>query len=678
MKRKRNKRSSALPGYYQIPLILGLILVLIDILLLLTDLASGLVVALFLVVYFAAFFILYRSTREVMFRDRVTFAARYGEVQNRILKELPQPYALLGGDGRILWMNNAFEQVSHRDNRYHKSITTIFSQINRDAFPTAESPTAKIGIEHEGSSYQVQISRLNFGSGEEDDGKEVLLAVFLTDTTAVKLAVQEVDDQSLAVGFIYLDNYDEALESMEEVQKSLLVALIDRKVNKYVLACDGISAKTEKDKYLIVLRKKALGQMQEEHFGLLDEVKSVNIGNEMPITLSIGVGVNGLNYAQNYELARQAVDLALGRGGDQAVVKTNETTYFYGGKAQQVEKSTRVKARVKAQALKEIISARDTVFIMGHRLGDPDSFGSALGIYRIAISLGKTAYIVINEKTTSIRQLLTLFEHNDAYPDDFVIDSEKALALVTANSALVVVDVNRPSITECPELLKLCKSIVVLDHHRAGKETIEHATLSYVETYASSACELVSEILQYVGDNIHLRPEEADAMYGGILIDTNNFVTRTGVRTFEAAAFLRRCGADMVRVRKLLREDVKEYKAKAQAVSRAEVYRGVYAISICNAEGLRSPTIIGAQAANDMLDIKGVKAGFVLTDYKGKVFISARSLDEVNVQLIMEKLGGGGHQTVAGAQLEEVPIEEARNAVKRTIDEMVEDGELEE
>ncbi|HAB94833.1 MAG TPA: DHH family phosphoesterase, partial [Lachnospiraceae bacterium] len=439
---------------------------------------------------------------------------------------------------------------------------------------------------------------------------------------------------------------------------------------------DGICSKMEKDKYLIVMRKKALHQLEEDHFDLLEDAKRVKIGNEMAITLSIGVGLDGLSYAQNYEFARNAVDLALGRGGDQAVVKNADNVTYYGGKSRQVEKSTRVKARVKAQALKEILNVRDTVFIMGHKLGDPDSFGAALGIYRIAKTLNRKAHIVINERTISLRQVLSLFDKNENYPKDMIIDSAHAIEAVTDNSVLVVVDTNKPSLTECPELLKMCKSIVVLDHHRQGKEVIENATLSYVEPYASSACEMVSEIVQYTGENIKVRPEEADAIYGGIVVDTNNFTNRTGVRTFEAAAFLRRCGADVTRVRKLFREDVTSYRAKADAVSHAQIFMDVYAISECDGEGLQSPTVVGAQAANDLLDIKGVRASFVLTRYQGKIFISARSIDEVNVQLIMEKMGGGGHLNIAGCQLVDVSVEEAIQTLKTTISSMTETGDL--
>ena len=503
-----------------------------------------------------------------------------------------------------------------------------------------------------------------------------LIAVYLYDDTALHIALQEVDDQSLAVGMVYLDNYEEALESVEEVRRSLLIALIDRKVNKYISGFDGICKKLEKDKYLIILRKKMIAQLQENRFDLLEDVKTVNIGNEMAVTISIGVGLDGLTYAQNYEFARNAIDLALGRGGDQAVIKTPESIIYYGGKSQQVEKNTRVKARVKAHALREIITGKDMVLVMGHRMPDADSFGAAVGIYRVARTLERKAYVVLNDVPPSIQPMVDMFRNNQEYDEDMIIGSQQAIDAAGGNCVLVVVDVNKPSITECPDLLRFCKSVVVLDHHRQGTETIENATLSYVEPYASSASEMVSEILQYTYDNIKIRTEEADCLYSGIMVDTNNFMTKTGVRTFEAAAFLRRNGADVTRVRKLFREGALEYKAKADAVSQAEIYKQYFAISICTADELPSPTVIGAQAANELLNIKGIKASFVLTDYQGKVYISARSIDEVNVQIIMERMGGGGHLSTAACQMEGMGVIEAIGALKQTIDTMLENGEI--
>ena len=676
------RRKKKLSVFFKIPLLLGLFLAAITVLVYFIYWPVGVILTVFLVIYFIFTLYMYLNNSEILRREMLEFATSYGQMQGELLKSFDVPYALLDETGKIEWLNDAFAAAVHKDLDYRRSITTIFPSVRRESLPK-DSKDIRIQVEFEGSSFLAQIKKLNMDDLlpsntmlDEKARKGELYSLFLIDDTAARLAIREVDDQSMVVGFVYIDNYEEAVDTLEDVRKSLLVALIDRKVTKYFASIDGICSKMEKDKYLIVMRKKALRQLEEDHFDLLEDAKTVKIGNEMAITLSIGIGLDGLSYAQNYEFARNAIDLALGRGGDQAVVKNPENVTYYGGKSRQVEKSTRVKARVKAQALKEIIGSRDTVFIMGHRLGDPDSFGAALGIYRIAKTLNRKAYIVLNERTISLRQVLSLFEKNENYDKDMIIDSIHAMEYVTDNSALVVVDVNRPSITECPELLKKCKSIVVLDHHRQGKEVIENATLSYVEPYASSACEMVSEILQYTGENIKIRPEEADAIYGGIVVDTNNFTNRTGVRTFEAAAFLRRCGADVTRVRKLLRDDVVSYRAKADAVSHAQIYLDAYAISVCSADDAQSPTVVGAQAANDLLNIKGVKASFVLTRYQNEIFISARSIDEVNVQLIMEKMGGGGHLNVAGCQLENTSIEEAIATLKDTIDKMTEAGDL--
>ena len=475
---------------------------------------------------------------------------------------------------------------------------------------------------------------------------------------------------------VYIDNYDEALDSIEDVKRSLLIALVDRKVNQYFSKMDALVRKIEKDKYFVVFKYKYLQKLMDDRFSVLEDVKTVKVGNEMAVTLSIGVGIKGTSYNENYEQARAAIDLALGRGGDQVVVKNGEDIAYFGGKAKQVERNTRVKARVKAHALHEIIESRENVIIMGHSLTDVDSLGAGIGIFCAARVLGKKAQIVINEPTTSIRPLMECFTPEKGYPEDMFINSEIAIEEVSRNSLVMVVDTNRPSYTECPELLTRTDTIVVFDHHRQGSEVIENPLLSYIEPYASSACEMVAEVLQYFQEGFKLSPAEADCIYAGILIDTNNFMTKTGVRTFEAAAFLRRNGADVTRVRKLFREDAAEYKAKADAVSQAEIYKQFFAISLCTAEDLPSPTIIGAQAANELLNIKGIKASFVLTDYQGKIYVSARSIDEVNVQIIMERMGGGGHMNTAACQMEGVGLVEAIGVLKNTIDDMLESGEI--
>ena len=682
--KKRIRLKGRIKTYIQCCIYLGVVLVCVDVGMFILDIRAGALLGIYVLVYFAVTLSLYFYNKPIIMNELISFATEYGQIQKKLLRELDLPYALLDDGGKVIWTNIAFETIIHQPKGYRKSITSLFPTITKDRLPDDKGlDEAQYELEYEGNEYVIKFRKVSLKEMAEnsdmidaEDYEGYLIAVFLYDETALHIALQEVDDQSLAVGMIYLDNYDEALDSVEEVRRSLLIALIDRKVNKYISGFDGICKKLEKDKYLVIMRKRSVAQLQECRFELLEEVKTVNIGNEMAVTISIGVGLDGLTYAQNYEFARNAIDLALGRGGDQAVLKTPESITYYGGKSQQVEKNTRVKARVKAHALREIITGKDQVLVMGHRMPDADSFGASVGIYRIAQTLGRKAHIVLNEVIPAIQPMVELFQGNPEYESDMIIGNQQAVEMAGNNTVLVVVDVNKPSITECPDLLRFCKSVVVLDHHRQGTETIENATLSYVEPYASSACEMVSEILQYTYDNIKIRAEEADCMYSGIMIDTNNYMIKTGVRTFEAAAFLRRSGADVTRVRKLFREDAQGYKAKADAVSQAEIYKQYFAISICTAEDLPSPTIIGAQAANELLNIRGVKASFVLTDYQGKIYISARSIDEINVQIIMERMGGGGHLSTAACQMEGVSIIEAMGALKRTIDSMLENNEI--
>ena len=682
--KKRMKLKGRIKSYIQFGIYLGMLLCIMDVAMFTIDIRAGIILTGYLVCYFAITLSLYFRNKPLIMNELVSFATEYGQIQKKLLRDLDLPYALLDDSGKVIWTNIAFETIVHQPKGYKKSITSLFPTITKDRLPgTDEVDEAQYELEYEGNEYVVKLKKISLQEMAEHsdmidaEGYEgFLIAVYLYDETALHIALREVDDQSLAVGMVYLDNYDEALDEVEEVRRSLLIALIDRKVNKYISSFDGICKKLEKDKYLVIMRKQVVAQLQASRFDLLEEVKTVNIGNEMAVTISIGVGLDGLTYAQNYEFARNAIDLALGRGGDQAVIKTPDSITYYGGKSQQVEKNTRVKARVKAHALREIITGKDQVLVMGHRMPDADSFGAAVGIYRIALTLGRKAHIVLNDEVPAIQSMLELFKGNQEYESDMIIGNQQAIEAAGSNTVLVVVDVNKPSITECPDLLRYCKSVVVLDHHRQGTETIENATLSYVEPYASSSCEMVSEILQYTYDNIRIRPEEADCMYSGIMIDTNNFMIKAGVRTFEAAAFLRRNGADVTRVRKMFREDAQGYKAKADAVSQAEIYKQCFTISICTAEDLPNPTIIGAQAANELLNIKGIKASFVLTDFQGKIHISARSIDEVNVQVIMERMGGGGHLNAAACQMEGVGIIEAMGALKRTIDSMLENGEI--
>ena len=651
------------------------------------DTTSGVVVTVFILAYFGVVMYLYFRKRPNIMSDLVAFSFAHGSVQSKLIKELAVPYTLVDSNGRVLWSNKAFYDIVKSDRQHmRKHIQHIFTDITLELLqmePEDENQRV-VHIYQNEKNYRVEIRRvdvqnvLSTNLAEDAHEDDILFAIYLYDETQLVEALEEKEKIKLVAGHIYIDNYEEAMESTEEVRRALLVALIDRKITKYMQTAKAIITKLEKDKYLFVCQQQHLEQLQQGKFSLLDEVRSINIGNETPVTLSIAVGIDpdDDNYTTAYEYSHMAMDMALGRGGDQAVIKKGDKIIYYGGKTQSAEKNTRVKARVKAHALKEMLITKDRVIIMGHKKPDIDCLGSALGIYRLACMMDKKAHIVINEVTSSIRPAMNNFIGSNVYPEDMFFNSEQALEAVDGNTVVIVVDVNRPHLTECEELLAHTRNIVVIDHHRQSGEVIEHATLSYIEPYASSACEMVAEILQYSMDKPKLRPAEADAMYAGILVDTDNFVTKTGVRTFEAASFLRKSGADMTRVRKAYRTDIDSYKQLAKGVEDAELFLDNFAISDVPTEGVDSPTVLAAKVANDLLDIDNVRASFVLSKIDNVVYISARSIDDVNVQVIMEQFGGGGHGTVAGAQIENADIEDVKQQIRDLVRKMRDDGEF--
>ena len=659
------------------PLYLTVLLIALNVLVYMIDCKAGLVVTLGTLIYAACAVWILLYHRPQMFNDLIAFASQYEVLEKRVLEDLALPYAVMDMEGRMIWSNKEFSELTGKDQYYRKNVNTIFADVTPDKLPVSEEQDiSEISTQVGDRIYRISMQRIRLGEDmvhakvlEGLPETTSLIAMYLYDETELREYMQANEDNKLVLALAYLDNYEEALESVEDVRRSLLIALIDRKITRYFSNYDGLVKKLEKDKYFLIMRQSSLEALKAQKFHILDEVKTVNIGNEMTVTLSIGIGLNAANYLQNYEYCRIAIEMALGRGGDQVVIKNGDNITYFGGKSQQMEKTTRVKARVKAQALKEFMSTKERVVVMGHKITDVDALGAAIGIYRAGKTLGKPVHIVVNDPSTSIRPLIAGYLNNPEYEPSMFIDREQAMELVDDNTVVVVVDTNKPSYTECQDLLYMTKTVVVLDHHRRGNEIIENAVLSYVEPYASSTCEMVAEILQYFSDDLRLRNIEADCIYAGIIIDTNNFITRAGVRTFEAAAFLRRSGADMTRVRKMLRDNFDSYKAKAEAVRSAEIYRECFAIAVCPSEGLESPTVVGAQAANELLNIAGVKASFVLTTYNKEVYISARAIDEINVQLMMEKMGGGGHINIAGAQVKE-SIENVKEMLKGIIDEM--------
>ena len=645
--KKNIKFKGRLRNYLLSPMLLTILLILMNVPIYIYQLRAGLMVSAFVVIYFVVVFTIYHKNKALFVNELINFATQYGTVQKKLLNEFDLAYALIDYTGKILWVNEKFTELTGKNKDYHKSITSIFSHITKEIIQKNKLET-QLHITYGEHDFRAQLKRIEFSSVTPENDlisiegdEQYMTALYLYDETQLNRYIRENDDQKMVAALVYIDNYEETMNSIEDVKQSLLTALIDRKVNKYFSVMDGIVRKIEKDKYFVIFRNYYLSKMEEDKFSLIEEVKTVKVGNKMAVTLSIGVGNTGATYNQNYEYARMAIGLALGRGGDQVVVKEGEQITYFGGRSKQVDKNTRVKARVKAHALREILESRSQVIVMGHHIADVDSFGAAIGVYCAGRILEKKVQIVLNEVTTSLRPLKECFTVENGYAPDLFIDSETAIELTNVNTLVMVVDTNRPNYTDCPEILKKTKNIVVFDHHRQGSEVVENPILSYIEPYASSTCEMIAEVLQYFAENITLSACEADAIYAGILIDTNNFMQKTGVRTFEAAAYLRRCGAEVTRVRKMLRNDMADYKARAEVMRDAEVYRGAFAISACPADKVESPTVVCAQSANELLNIIGIKASFVLTDYQNKIFISSRSIDEINVQLIMERLGGG-------------------------------------
>lgn len=671
--------------YLRFPLYMLVVFVIGCIALAFVDKRIAGIISVFVLIYGVLAFLYYRVNLKSFKNAIIEYAVHYGTVQKELIKNFRLPYVLLDSTGKIMWMNEEFCKLVDKSKTYNKSITSIFSEITREGIEHAKDDSFDIHLEYNERQYLACLQRLDMTeplSGNSiianfDGSEDGLVAVLLFDETKMLATKAKVDDQAMVMALLYIDNYDEVFDQVENAKRAMLLALLDRKINKYFGEADAIVRRLEKDKFLIVFQHKYLANFENDKFSLIEDITSIKMGNDRDITISIGIGLGSDSYAQKAQYAHMAIDLALARGGCQAVVKNGQRVSYYGTHGKEVERTTRVKARVKAQALRELMESRERIIVMGHNLSDADCLGSSVGVFCAGREIGKPVNIVIDTITSSMRPVVESFTEKDEYPDDMFITSEQALNLCNDNTLIMVVDTNRPSYVECPALLNRNKNIVVIDHHRQIEEVIENPILSYIEPYASSASEMIAEVLQYFAEKISINPTEADCIYAGILIDTNNFMTKTGVRTFEAAAFLRRNGAEVTRVRKMLRENMETYKARAEVVRNAQTYRGAFAISECEPDGqLESPTVIGAQAANELLNIVGIKASFVLTKFMDKIYISSRSIDEIDVQCIMARLGGGGHINMAGAQVQNRTLEEVHKDLEATIDKMLEEGEI--
>ena len=679
-----NRKTSQFYAYLKFLLLMFGLLIVLNVAVYLRDFYSGLLMSLGLAAYLIVLFVYYFYRRRKAINELIDFAGHFSSVQTKVMDDFAFPYVILDKDAMILWGNKAFAELAGEECiKGHEDITEVFPDFDVDFLPKAGNINAAdivIGTRFYRLDLRYVFDIDDPGAYDMPDISHYdirkLYAVSFFDETELREYIHKYEDETLVPALLYLDNYEETLEMLDDIKRSIMMAVVDRKLNQYFGERDIIIRRFERDKYIVMMRNKSLDELKEGKFTILQEMRNLNVGNDMSVTVSMGVGMNQGSYIKNLEAARIAIDLALGRGGDQAVIKDGGGIQYFGGKTMAVEKNTKVKARVKAHALYEFMSVAEKVVIMGHRMPDPDSIGAAVGIFSAARTIGKKAYIVIDSESPSVKPIMNMFRSLPEHYSGLFINCDAARSMVDENTVLVVVDTSSTDITACPELLNKTKSIVILDHHRISSSLIQNTVLSYIEPYASSTCEMTAEILQYFPENVKIRNTEADAMYAGIIVDTDNFILKTGVRTFEAAAYLRRSGADSIRVRKMMRDDISDYLAREKVIGNAELYRDSFAISCSKDSNAEDPTVVGAQAANSLLNIKGVKASFVLTEYNGTVFISARSIDEVNVQIIMEHLGGGGHINIAGAQIPGVSVREAEEKLKDVLDLMIEGGDI--
>lgn len=581
-----------------------------------------------------------------------------------IPKNLPIPYAVLDVRGHLLMCNEKFAEVFPEREQMEPVLEQAMKKKGKEE---------KIRLDIAGRVYDAALEHCDVT--EENGAVGTVLTLTLADVTERCALERTLDDSETVIGMIFLDNYEEVADGLDEDRLPILSAMIDRKLNMAAVEMDGVLKKLEKDRYIFLLSKGKLEKMKERKFDVLNSLREVSVGEHIPVTMSMGVGVGGGSLETAMQNAKAALDLALGRGGDQVLIKEGEKYLFYGGKAGEMGRNARIRARVKADALWELMGEASEILVMGHRNADLDSLGSCMGICAIAEAIGKKCRIIMNEVSVGVERLCENMAQNGHYEGRLVKDAD-ALRTMDGKTLVIVVDTHRSSIVEGPQVLAAAKKIVLFDHHRKSTtDFIEQAVLIYHEPYASSTSELVTEMIQHFGKRIKLKPIEADALLAGITVDTKNFCVKTGAITFEAAGFLRRNGADSIRVRLLFQNDMDEYKAKAAAVRDAEIFRGNMAISVCPSD-VENSTLTAAQAADDLMNVTGIKASFVCCKVGDTVHISARSFGDINVQRIMEKLGGGGHFTVSGAQLKGCTTEGAKERIRGAIEEYLEEEAL--
>ena len=584
----------------------------------------------------------------------------------------PFPLIIMENDGNVIWKSSKFttEFANIDINTYIDDISLdIKDAIKKDNEKDSKKEIVKqVRIGEKDYKVIAKYVKYNKNKNKEKKSKKeyMIILYFIDDSENIKLQ-KEYKDSKSCIAIIMIDNYEETMQRLESEEKPQATAEIDKCIYEWANETNGVLLKIEKDRYVYFFEQRYLEKVKEDKFSVLDKIKEININDKTQFTLSIAVSNEGSTDKEKYKSAQTAMDIVLGRGGDQAVIRENEIYKFFGGRAQEVEKRTKVKARVVAHALENLIQNSQKVMIMGHTNPDMDAIGSCMGIYRLAKSLGKDAYIIYDKNVTQIESFLKSIEKDSEY-EDIMINKEVAIENINEETLLVIVDTNKINYVEAPELLDKTEKIVVIDHHRRSTDYIEKATLIFQEVYASSTAELVTELLQYVDVKVDLREREAESLYAGIMMDTKNFTFKTGVRTFEAAAYLRRCGVDIIRVKKWFQSDLKSFNKIADVVKKAQIVNDTIAISIYDKKA-KDVSLICAKAADELLTISDITASFVIGNLGDRVCISGRSIGDINVQIILEKLGGGGHITLAGAQVEGMTIEETKQELINRINE---------
>ena len=580
----------------------------------------------------------------------------------------PFPLVVLETNGNIIWKSSNFiKEFANIDTG--TTLTDIIKELKlkiengQNTNNISISESMKIGEKN----YKVIAEYTKLREKEHKNSSEYMATVyFLDETNHVKL-LEEYTNSRTCIGIIVLDNYEELMQRVTEEEKLKITSNAEKNIYSWVNKYDGLLVKSERDTYVCIFDQLNLEKIKEDKFEILDEIKEIKTDENIQSTLSIAISEEGDNNLEKYQSVKAVVDIALGRGGDQAIIKQNGKYYFFGGRTQEVEKRTRVKARIVSQALEEIMNGASNIIIMGHANSDIDAMGASLGLYRIAKNIGKEVYIVNETNGTSLENFMNEIKEIDEYKN-IIVDRSTASNKINQESLLIVVDTDKKNYVEAPELLTKTDKIAVIDHHRRGTDYIENAILTFHEVYASSTCELVTELVEYAEKTIKLEKIEVEALYAGIMMDTKNFTFKTGVRTFEAAAFLRKCGVDIIRVKKWFQSNLETYNKISEIVAKAEIMDETIAISVYDKEDTDA-NITCAKAADELLTISNITASFVIGKLGEKVCISGRSIGDINVQLILEKLGGGGHITVAGAQLEGMTLEEVKQELINRINE---------